>query len=109
MSIKLKKNDKLHKDANLSDDIGKLNRQRDHLYGIMDAITEMINKKTEKLTQCYLSNIKQDRVEYDEDNSHMYTQAKKVDSLVNEYNNTQLLIELIEKKIAKLAKHSNDL
>ena len=102
MSIKLgEKHEKKEKELNFPDDIDELNKMRDSLYEKMNSLTGKISDKSEGLTEYYQNNIKQNRTSYINADDAVYEQAKKVDNLVNEFNNTRILIELIEKKIEK--------
>lgn len=86
------------------DDIDELNEMRDYLYKKMSSLDATIINKSENLTEFYQNNIKQNRAAYIKDDKKAYSSAKKVDNLVNEYNNTCILIELIEKQIEKVCK-----
>jgi len=102
MSIKLEDKIKsLNRELNFPEDIDELNQLRDELYIKMSDLDRSIRSKSEGLTEIYHSNIRQNRTSYGNKDDKMYEQTKKVDNLVNEYNNTQILIELIEKKIDK--------
>lgn len=102
MSIKLdNKNDIFENELDFPDDINELNNMRDTLYRKMNALTGKISERSENLTELYQGNIKQNRVPYIKQDDEVYEKAKEVDDLVNEFNNTCILIELIEKKIDK--------
>lgn len=102
MSIKLDdKNISLIDDVNFPDSINELNKMRDNLYEKMSSLAEDISDGSEDLTEFYQNNIKQNRASYIKEDDEVYEKAKDVDNLVNEFNNTRILIELIEKKIEK--------
>lgn len=105
MSIKLDdKNISLAGEIDFPDSIDELNKMRDNLYGKMSSLAEDISDGSEDLTELYQNNIKQNRVSYIKEDDEVYEKAKNIDNLVNEFNNTRILIELIEKKIEKYNK-----
>lgn len=102
MSIKLgEKIDNIKDDINFPDDVDELDQMRDSLYEKMGYLAGKIDDRTQDLTEFYQSNIKQNRVSYIKEDDDVYEKAKNVDNMVNEFNNTRILIELIEKKIDK--------
>lgn len=102
MSIKLDdKNISLTEEMDFPDSIEELNKMRDDLYEKMGSLAGDISEGSEDLTEFYQNNLKQNRVSYIKEDDEVYEKAKNVDNLVNEFNNTRILIELIEKKIEK--------
>jgi len=102
MSIKLDdKNIGLIDEMDFPDSVDELNKMRDNLYKKMNSLGVEISDGSEELTEFYQNNIRQNRVAYIKENDEVYEKAKDVDNLVNEFNNTRILIELIEKKIEK--------
>jgi len=102
MSIKLDdKNISLIDEMDFPDSVDELNKMRDNLYQKMNSLGVKISDGSEDLTEFYQNNIKQNRVSYVKEDDEVYEKAKDVDNLVNEFNNTRILIELIEKKIEK--------
>ena len=102
MSIKLHdKNISKPEEVKFPDGINELNKMCDELYEKMSSLAEQISDGSEDLTEFYQNNIKQNRVSYIKEDDEVYEKAKNVDNLVNEFNNTRILIELIEKKIEK--------
>ena len=102
MSVTLDgKTENLKSKTDFPNDIKKLSKTRDSLYEKIDFLTERISEYTNDLAEFYKKSIGESSVLYIEENDNIYQKAKRVDNLVNEFNDTRILIELIEKKIEK--------
>lgn len=105
MSIKLnEKIDIVNEEIDLPNDINKLNDMMNSLYEKISYLEGKIGTRSKDLSEFYQTNVKQNRVSYIKEDDEIHEKSKKVDSLVNEYNNACILIELIEKRIEKYNK-----
>ncbi|MBN2879326.1 MAG: hypothetical protein JXN65_06800 [Clostridia bacterium] len=103
MSIKLEeKTEDMARDTKFPDNIEELNKLMDSLYEKISLLEGNISARSEDLTEFFQSNIRQNRISYIREDDEIYAKAKNVDTLVNEYNNACIMIELIEKKIKNL-------